>query len=120
MTAEAASSSRIEGTRATMSDVLAYEAGMTSVNPEKRGDIQEIIDYRSAVHVAEVALQELPLSSRVLKKAHETLLQGVRGEMKSPGRYRIDKVWAGPNNNENEARYMPPNANAVPDAMARL
>ncbi len=116
--AEATTSSRIEGTRATMSDVLAYEAGMVDVDPEKRNDIQEVINYRNAVHVAEDMLKELPLTGRVLRATHAVLLQGVRGEMKSPGRYRIDQVFIGPSNDISEARYMPPKAAAVPDAMA--
>lgn len=117
--AEATNSSRIEGTRATMSDVLAYEAGVTNVDRETRDDIQEIINYRAAVRVAEEMMQELPLTGRVLKATHKALLQGVRGELKSPGMYRIDKVWIGPNNNEEDARYMPPDAADVPGAMAR-
>ena len=119
LTAEAANSSRIEGTRATMSDVLAYEAGMVDVDPEKRDDIQEVINYRNAVRVAEEMLKDLPLSGRVLKSAHEVLLKGVRGEMKSPGTYRFDQVFIGPTNNIADAYYMPPNASDVPDAMAR-
>ena len=119
LTAEAANSSRIEGTRATMSDVLAYEAGITLIDPEKRNDIQEVLNYRNAIHVAERMLQELPLTGRFLRSAHEVLLQGVRGEMKSPGRYRTDKVWIGPNSDITNARYIPPDANNVPDAMAR-
>lgn len=117
--AEATNSSRIEGTRATMSDVLAYEAGMVNVDPEKRNDIQEVINYRNAVHVAENMLAEFPLTGRVLRAAHEVLLQGVRGELKSPGMYRIDQVFIGPSNDITEDHYVPPKATQVPDAMAR-
>lgn len=119
LTAEAANSSRIEGTRATMSDVLAFEAGITNINPEKRDDIQEVINYRRAVILADEMLKKLPLTSRVLCAAHGLLLKGVRGELKSPGRYRFDQVWIGPNINRDDARYMPPAAKDVPAAMAR-
>jgi Fic family protein len=119
LTAEATHSSRMEGTRATVSDVLAYEAGVTHVSVEKQNDIQEIINYRSAVHTAEELMTNLPLTGRVLCAAHSVLLKGVRGELKSPGRYRCDQVWIGPNNNIADARYIPPHADAVPSAMAR-
>lgn len=119
LTAEAANSSRIEGTRATMSDVLAFEAGVTDVAPEKRYDIQEVINYRHAVIHAEEMLRDLPLTSRVLCSSHELLLKGVRGELKSPGRYRFDQVWIGPNTNKEDARYVPLAASDVPAAMAR-
>lgn len=119
LVAEAAQSSRIEGTRATTSDVLAYEAGVTNVSLEKRNDIQEVINYRSAVHTAKEMMTVLPLTGRVLCAAHKVLLEGVRGELKSPGRYRIDQVWIGPNNDIKDARYIPPRADEVPAAMSR-
>jgi len=119
LTAEAANSSRIEGTRATMSDVLAFEAGVTNIDPEKIDDIQEVINYRRAVILAEKMLKELPLTGRILCAAHDLLLKGVRGELKSPGRYRFDQVWIGQNYNKEDARYMPPDAKDVPDAMSR-
>ncbi len=119
LTAEAANSSRIEGTRATMSDVLAFEAGVRDIDPEKRNDIQEVINYRNAVHVADEMLKGLPLTKRVLCTAHEVLLRGVRGELKSPGMYRFDQVYIGSTRGIENARYVPPDANDVPDAMAR-
>jgi Fic family protein len=102
-----------------MSDVLAFEAGITNIDPEKKDDIQEVINYRRAVILAEKMLKELPLTGRVLCAAHDVLLRGVRGELKSPGRYRFDQVWIGPNNYKEDARYMPPEAKDVPNAMAR-
>src|SRR5690625_2848397 len=64
-TQEAVLSSRIEGTQATMGEVLEYEAGAgpdERVQPEKVGDIREILNYRRSIHDAERALDELPLS----------------------------------------------------------
>lgn len=117
LVAEAATSSRIEGTRATMSDVLAYEAGVSSQDPEKRNDIQEVINYREAVGIAEAMMADLPLTGRVLRAAHERLLHGVRGHLKSPGRYRTDQNWIGTTYDIDDARYIPPKPEVVEDAM---
>lgn len=89
-TQEAVLSSRIEGTQATMGEVLEYEAkGETSdLSSPKEADIWEVLNYRKAMRAAESMLQELPLSQRVIREAHKILLSGVRGHGKSPGEYR--------------------------------
>lgn len=77
---EAVLSSGIEGTHATMSEVLSLEAGADDLLPqERRGDIHEVLNYRRALNEAQRLLADLPLSQRVIKAAHGVLLDGVRG-----------------------------------------
>lgn len=118
-TQEAVLSSRIEGTQATMGEVLQFEAGAEAASPEKRQDIQEVLNYRAATHEAEKLLASLPLSQRVIREAHRVLMQGVRGHGRSPGEYRRIPNWIGPPGSSIEnARYIPIGAEKLPDAMA--
>lgn len=118
-TQEAVLSSRIEGTQATMGEVLEYEAGQEDFSPERRGDIQEVINYRAALHTAENLLADLPLSQRVVRETHRTLLSGVRGENKNPGEYRQIPNWIGPRGCDIEdARFVPAGADQLPGAMS--
>lgn len=119
MVQEAVTSSRIEGTQATVEDVLVFEAGKTEADPTKRNDIQEVVNYRSAAREGERMLKDVPISGRLLKTIHKVLLQGVRGQFKSPGRYRDDQNWIGFNTNIEEARYIPIVPEMVEDAMAK-
>lgn len=122
MTQEAVLSSRIEGTQATMGEVLAFEAGkeQAGVSEEKKGDIEEVLNYRKAMRRAEELLKDLPLCQRVAKEAHAVLLDGVRGHNKSPGEYRRIPNWIGPSGCKIEdARYVPIGADALPEAMGR-
>ena len=119
-TQEAVLSSRIEGTQATMGEVLEFEAGRDAPSPERREDIQEVLNYRAAMHEAERMLESLPISQRVIRGAHEVLLDGVRGAGKAPGTYRRIPNWIGPAGfTIEEARFVPPPANELPDAMSR-
>lgn len=115
---EAVTSSRIEGTQASVSDVLVYEAGGGDFTPSKTDDVLEVANYRYALSRAEEMMNDLPLSGRVLKEAHFYLLQNVRGRMKSPGEYRNDQNWIGRSNNIDEARYIPIEPDGLEDAMA--
>ena len=118
-TQEAVLSSRIEGTQATMGEVLEFEAGREPESPARRGDIREVLNYRAALRRAGEMLQELPLSQRVVREAHRVLLDGVRGEGKSPGEYRRIPNWLGPPGGALEdARFVPVGANDLPAAMA--
>ena len=83
-TREAVLSSKIEGTQATMGEVLEFEAGREPESPARRQDIQEVLNYRSAMRHAEEMLKSLPLCERVIRGAHAVLLSGVRGAGKSP------------------------------------
>lgn len=109
-TQEAVLSSQIEGTQATMGEVLEYEAGgrTESLAPKKIDDIHEIINYRSAMREAVDQLQKLPLCQRVIKQVHSTLLEGVRGHDKARGKYKPVPNYIGPHGcSLNEARFVP-------------
>jgi len=117
-TQEAVLSSRIEGTEATMGEVLEFEAGREAASPERREDIQEVLNYRAAMREAERLLATLPLSQRVVLGAHKVLLAGVRGQNKAPGEYRRIPNWIGPPGCTIEtARFVPIGSDKLPDAM---
>jgi Fic family protein len=117
-TQEAVLSSRIEGTRATMGEVLEFEAGHEAA-PEKREDIQEILNYRAALREASQMMRTLPLCERVIRASHRVLLTGVRGDEKAPGEYRRIPNWIGPAGSTVEtARYVPVGADQLPAAMS--
>lgn len=119
-TQEAVLSSRIEGTQATMVEVLEFEAGEAPATLERRNDINEILNYRRAMRVAVEALATLPLSGRVVREAHAVLLDGVRGENKAPGEFRRTPVWIGPPECDIEhASFVPISAEKLPDAFGR-
>jgi Fic family protein len=121
-TQEAVLSSRIEGTQATMGEVLEYEAKGDTEDPTspKEADIWEVLNYRKAMRAAESMLKELPLSQRVIREAHKILLSGVRGHGKSPGEYRQIPNWIGPHGcTIDHARFVPIAANKLPEAMSR-
>ena len=122
MTREAVLSSRIEGTQATMGDVLQFEAGQEPASPRRQDDINEVLNYCAAMGQAEKLLTRgggtLPLCQRVLKAAHKVLMQGVRGANKSPGAYRRIPNWIGPPGcDRGEARFVPIAADQLPQAM---
>jgi Fic family protein len=97
-TQEAVLSSKIEGTQTTMGEVLEFEAeeGSTAFAPEKKADINEVLNYRKAIWQTIDLLKELPLCSRVIREAHNVLMDNVRGHNKSPGEYRKTQNWIGP------------------------
>ena len=118
-TQEAVLSSRIEGTQATIGEVLEFEAGREPDSPARREDIKEVLNYRSAMRSAEEMLEKLPLSKRVICAAHSVLLSGVRGEGKSPGEYRHVPNWIGPPGcTIDSATFVPIRADKLPGAMS--
>lgn len=117
---EAVLSSRIEGTQATLGEVLEFEAEgeLNDESTPKKVDIQEVLNYRHALFDAVRRLDELPLSQRLVLRAHERLMQGVRGRNKAPGEYRRIPNWIGPDGcTIEEARYVPVGADALPESM---
>jgi len=82
---EATLSSQIEGTRATFSDLIKAEAGMADEVPN---DVKEIENYVKATSYGFERLETLPLSLRLIREIHEILMEGVRGENKTPGEFR--------------------------------
>ncbi len=113
-TQEAVLSSRIEGTQATLGEVLRFEAGEEPQQEERRRDIQEIINYRVALRTAEEELDERPFNLNLLRQLHEILLDSVRGRDKARGRFRTTQNWIGrPGCTIEEADFVPP----VPGAL---
>ncbi|MFW6065954.1 MAG: Fic family protein [Planctomycetota bacterium] len=116
---EAVLSSKIEGTEATLHEVLEFEAAEDTATGEKRRDIIEVLNYRQAMRHAVSAMPGLPLSQRLIKQTHKVLLEGVRGESKSPGEYRGVANWIGPAGcSAEDARFAPPPADQVPHLMS--
>ena len=119
-TQEAVLSSRIEGTQATMGEVLEYEARGDKKEPStsKEADIWEILNYRKAMRTATDMLNDLPLCQRIVLKSHKIMLNSVRGHGKSPGQYRKIPNWIGPPGCTIEkAHFVPISAEKLPDAM---
>ena len=104
---EAVYSSQIEGTQSTLDDVLEYE--LDSAGRELPHDVEEVVNYVSAMNYGLERLQTLPLSLRLIREIHDQLLQGVRGEDKSPGEFRTTQNWIGPAGTPlSDATYIPP------------
>lgn len=121
-TQEAVLSSRIEGTQATMGEVLEYEAGAGPAESEveKRADIHEVLNYRTAMREATGMLGEVPLSGRVIRAAHATLLEGVRGQSRAPGQHRKGQNWIGaPGCSEERASFVPIRPLYLSEGMSR-
>lgn len=121
MSQEAVLSSRIEGTQTSLDEVLEFEAeGATEdESTPKKADIREVLNYRAALREATRLLDEIPLSQRIVKRAHEVLMQGVRGRNKAPGEYRKTPNWVGPKGcTIDEAHFVPCAADQLPDAMS--
>jgi Fic family protein len=103
-----------------MAEVLEFEAkgDLPGITEQKRGDIKEILNYRKALKHAEEMLGQLPLCLRIVKEAHAILLEGVRGEGKSPGDIRKTPNWIGPAGCTIEnATYVPVGADKLPGAL---
>lgn len=117
---EAVLSSRIEGTQATLGEVLEFEAQgeLFDESTPKKADIREVLNYRAALNEATRLLAELPLSQRLIRQTHGVLMQGVRGRNKDPGEYRRIANWIGPAGcSVDEARFVPCAADKLPQAM---
>lgn len=104
---EAVVSSQIEGTQATLMDVLAYEATQQA---DAIDDVAEICNYLDALGYARQQFRDpagLPLSLRLIREMHARLMRGVRGESKLPGEFRQSQNWIGGSRPGN-ARFVPP------------
>ena len=114
---EATNSSQVEGTQATFTDVLKAEANI--LEEEEKKDVDEIINYISAMNFGLDELKKLPLSTRLIKEIHVKLLSGVRGHNKAPGEFRRTQNWIGGPTIET-AKYIPPPTQLVLDLMSNF
>jgi Fic family protein len=107
---EAVLSSQIEGTQASLDDLLEYEGNIEGKSSPD--DINEISNYVDAMNYGLERLQELPLSLRLIKEIHARLMSGIRGGHKSPGEFRTTQNWIGGTSPGNAA-FVPPPANEL-------
>ena len=113
---EALISSQIEGTQCTLDDVLDPE-----VETNANLDVSDVINYVKATQYALKRLEKLPLCCRLIREIHEVLMEGVRGQDKTPGEFRYSQNWIGPANcSLKDARYIPPNVEDMQNAMSDL
>ncbi len=112
---EATQSSRIEGTQTNIEDAFKQ---IDDLKPEKRDDWAEVQNYIQAINFAISALEQLPLSNRLLRDTHKVLMQGVRGKDKMPGQFRTSQNWIGVN--LKNAAFVPPHHDHVSTLMSDL
>ena len=115
-TKEATNSNRIEGTRTTFEDAISP---VEQVKPELRDDWHEVQNYIQAINYSVEKLNELPISMRLLKEVHKILLQGVRGEHKTPGEIRKTQNWIG-GSSLKDAFFIPTEPNLLPEILSDI
>ena len=115
---EAVQSTRIEGTQATLSDMLEHNADEKIINT----DILEVLNYSKALSIGESMLRDFPISVKFIKRLHSTLLEGnVRGKNRNPGELRSIQNFIGPSGcTINNATFIPPEPQLVPEYMSNL
>lgn len=113
---EALMSSQMEGTQATLEDVLD-----PMIESNANSDVSDVVNYIKATEFAINRLKSLPLCNRLLKETHAVLMEGVRGQEKVPGEFRSSQNWIGSQGSSLEnATYIPPNAIDMEQAMSDL
>lgn len=113
---EALLSSQIEGTQATLDDILD-----PNIEENTNRHVADVVNYIKALQYALERLKELPICNRLLKETHRILMQDVRGEEKNPGEFRRSQNWIGPAGSTlKNARYIPPDPDDMIEAMSDL
>ena len=113
---EALLSSQIEGTQATLEDVLD-----PMIEKNTNQNVADVVNYIKATEFALSRLKSLPLCCRLLKETHAVLMEGVRGQEKNPGEFRSSQNWIGAAGSTlRTARYIPPNPSDMLEAMSEL
>ncbi|MBE1492606.1 Fic family protein [Plantactinospora soyae] len=112
LTREAIASSRIEGTNASLTEVLKAEEDAS----ERTNDIAEVGRYLSATRAGLRLINTLPLTMRLIKEVHEALMEGVRGDDRLPGEVRRSPVWIGGSTPSN-ALFVPPLPEHLPELL---
>lgn len=113
---EATKSSKIEGTKTNIEDALQ---DIEEIADEQRNDWEEVQNYIKALNSAIQSLDALPLSSRLIKMAHKTLMQGVRGKHRMPGQFRTSQNWIG-GASISDATFIPPPHHEIARLMGDL
>jgi Fic family protein len=104
---EAVLSSQIEGTQASLMDVLEFES--QALTPENPQDVEEVVNYIAAINHGLERLKTLPTSLRLIREIHQELMKGVRGAERNPGEFRKSQNWIGPGGcSLADASYVPP------------
>ena len=113
---EALLSSQIEGTQATLEDVLD-----PLIEKNANQNVADVVNYIKAAEFALERMNTLPLCNRLIKETHEVLMSGVRGQEKNPGEFRTSQNWIGAAGSSlKNARYIPPNPEDMINAMSDL
>ncbi len=116
---EAVLSSQIEGTQASLADVLQFEADHD--DPPRVKDVEEVVNYVHAMNHGLARLPELPLSLRLIREIHEKLMAGVRGQHLEPGEFRRTQNWVGPGGCQlKDASFVPPPPDQLLDVLGQL
>lgn len=112
---EAVLSLRIEGTQSSLSELLLFEAGVPST---PRDELREVVNYVGALQWGVARLPKLPLGLRLVRELHAHLLEGVRGDDKTPGDFRKRQNWIGPSGTPiRDAVFVPPPPEALPELL---
>lgn len=113
---EALMSSQIEGTQATLEDILD-----PLIEANANRNVADVVNYIKATEFAVKRLKEIPLCNRLIKEIHAVLMSGVRGQEKSPGEFRRSQNWIGGQGSTlKNARYIPPSPDDMVEAMSDL
>ena len=113
---EALLSSQIEGTQCTLDDILN-----PLMEENTNRNVSDVVNYIKATEFALNRLHSLPLCNRLIKETHAVLMEGVRGQEKSPGEFRYSQNWSGGQGSTiQNARYIPPNPEDMQTAMSDL
>ncbi|MDJ1176552.1 Fic family protein [Roseofilum capinflatum] len=116
---EAVLSSQIEGTQASLMDVLEFES--KALEPQNPQDIAEVVNYIDAINYGLERLKDLPVSLRLIREIHEKLMRGVRGAERDPGEFRRSQNWIGTGGcSLKDATYVPPPPHEMLKALDNL
>jgi len=116
---EAVLSSQIEGTQATLLDILKHEVKPRRAVPTE--DIKEVLNYIEAMNYGIERLEELPVSLRLIREIHEILMTDIRGGKHHPGEFRNSQNWIGPPGSTlSTATYIPPPVHEMNNALHSL
>ena len=118
---EATTSSKIEGTKTNLADVIQDDdQSLAELNSEQRDDLEEVQNYIRAVNSAVEKLHKLPLATRLICETHEILLSGVRGFTRAPGQIRKTQNWIGGGGDISTAALVPPSPETIGDLLSDL